>query len=117
MSANFEFLKFPKQTAISTSLRSVALGSLLFGAVLSGCTTQSEEIAPPAPQMVGVAFTSTPRAPEGVMRYCWEEPIVEFEKNGPGIDAENKWYHPAYVAVREVRSGKWRPCKPAEPEK
>ena len=50
------------------------------------------------------------RVPPGVVRYCWEEPIVQLEPNGPGLDAEGRWYHPSYLAVREVRQGKWRPC-------
>ena len=49
-------------------------------------------------------------APPGVVRYCWEEPMVEFEPNGPGVDVDGHWYHPFYLAVREVRSGRWRPC-------
>ncbi len=52
------------------------------------------------------------RVPQGVVRYCWEEPMVEFEPNGPGVDASGKWYNPYYLAVREVRQGKWRPCRP-----
>ena len=51
------------------------------------------------------------RIPRGVVRYCWEEPMVEFEPNGPGVDATGKWYNPYYLAVREVRMGKWRPCR------
>jgi len=49
--------------------------------------------------------------PPGVVRYCWEEPIVEFEPNGPGVDPDGNWYHKSYSAVREVRQGKWRPCR------
>jgi len=52
-----------------------------------------------------------PKVPAGVVRYCWEEPMVDFEPIGPGLDNEGKWYNPAYIAVREVRQGKWRPCR------
>lgn len=48
--------------------------------------------------------------PLGVERFCWEEPLVQFEQNGPGLDVDGNWYHPSYVAVREVRQGRWRPC-------
>lgn len=57
------------------------------------------------------------RIPKGVVRYCWEEPMVEFEPNGPGIDATGNWYNPHYLAVREVRMGKWRPCSPGSENK
>lgn len=50
--------------------------------------------------------------PEGVIAYCWEEPMVDFEKVRPGLDTDRVWYHPSHTAVREVRSGKWRPCRP-----
>ncbi|MBP9839213.1 MAG: hypothetical protein KBC84_10955 [Proteobacteria bacterium] len=58
------------------------------------------------------------RVPAGVVRYCWEEPMVEYQPNGPGVDEEGKWYHPSYLAVREVRQGRWRPCEkvPSEVE-
>ncbi|MFN8391985.1 MAG: hypothetical protein U0136_16970 [Bdellovibrionota bacterium] len=56
------------------------------------------------------------RVPAGVVRYCWEEPMVQLEPNGPGVDAEGYWYHPSYLAVREVRQGKWRPCRPVPSE-
>ena len=54
--------------------------------------------------------------PPGVVRYCWEEPLVQFERNGPGVDAEGEWYHPFYIAAREVRQGRWRPCAPVPSE-
>ncbi|MCB0344390.1 MAG: hypothetical protein KDD66_04710 [Bdellovibrionales bacterium] len=64
--------------------------------------------APPAKVSVG---SKPAEVPPGVVRYCWEEPIVAFEQNGPGVDQEGNWYHPSYIAVRQVRSGKWRPCE------
>lgn len=49
-------------------------------------------------------------APPGVVRYCWEEPVVEFNREGPGVDQEGTWYRPAAVIGRQVRQGRWRPC-------
>ena len=60
--------------------------------------TQTEVIAQPA------------AAPEGVLKYCWEEPIAEVEKVRPGVDFRGEYYRPAHNAVRKVRAGKWRPC-------
>lgn len=53
------------------------------------------------------AFTPPP----GVVRYCWEEPIVDYERVNPGLHSEGKWYNPAHLAVKEVRMGRWKPCK------
>ena len=50
------------------------------------------------------------KAPEGVVRYCWEEPIVAFEKNSPGVDGRGDWYVPEHTRVHMVRGGRWRPC-------
>lgn len=77
-------------------------------AVMSGCTKAERPIEP---QTQYVSIERPARIPPGVVRYCWEEPMVEFEPNGPGLDVEGKWYHPSYAAVREVRQGRWRPCR------
>ena len=50
--------------------------------------------------------------PEGVLRYCWEEPMVTVENNKAGLDRKGHWYQPAHQAVRKVRQGRWRPCRP-----
>jgi hypothetical protein len=47
---------------------------------------------------------------EGTEDYCWDEPKVKEEKNGPGVDQEGHWYHAPHVAVREVKMGRWKPC-------
>lgn len=52
--------------------------------------------------------------PPGVVRYCWEEPLVIREEQRPGLDINRQWYHPSYTAVRQVRSGRWRPCEQAK---
>jgi len=52
----------------------------------------------------------TPPPPEGTEKYCWQEPKVVIEKNGPGVDEQGHWYHPPYNAVREVKMGRWVPC-------
>ncbi len=54
--------------------------------------------------------------PPGTVRYCWEEPMVRHVRQNPGLDSEGKWYHPSYLAIREVRQGKWRPCEPVTNE-
>lgn len=63
------------------------------------------------PQTVYVGYESAQPVPPGVVRYCWEEPIVEFQDNGPGLDSEKQWYVPASTAVRMVKQGRWRPCR------
>lgn len=88
---------------------------LLFTALLSGCSG-SHFSSSPEPQTVYVAYDSAQPIPPGVVRYCWEEPIVEFQENGPGLDADKKWYVPSSVAVRMVKQGRWRPCKPVASE-
>lgn len=52
----------------------------------------------------------TPPVPEGTEKYCWQEPKVTHEKNGPGIDEQGHFYHPSYTATREVKMGHWVPC-------
>lgn len=49
--------------------------------------------------------------PAGVVRYCWEEPMVVSQVQNPGIDPDGEYYLPAAVVTREVRMGKWRPCR------
>ncbi len=87
----------------------------LFSLGIIGCSS-----APPKEVMVPetryVVVDRPAQIPPGVVRYCWEEPLVEFERNGPGLDADGHWYHPFYIAVREVRQGRWRPCRPVESE-
>ncbi len=70
----------------------------------------------PEPQTVYVAYDSAQPIPPGVVRYCWEEPVVEFQENGPGLDADKRWYVPSSVAVRMVKQGRWRPCSPVASE-
>ena len=70
----------------------------------------------PAPQPAPIISAEPAIPPAGVVAYCWEEPLVIFQDNGPGVDPDGNWYHPSYKAVREVRSGRWRPCSPVAPE-
>lgn len=93
----------------------------VFSGLSVGCSATTE-LAPAQSEPLAIDAINTEmreetlavgnRVPAGVVRYCWEEPMVEFEPNGPGVDAGGKWYNPYYLAVREVRMGKWRPCKP-----
>ena len=91
---------------------------LLFGLgvfclYLSACSSGKKQLSPETRYVV---VEQAAPVPPGVVRYCWEEPMVELERNGPGLDAEGEWYHPYYVAVREVRQGRWRPCRPMRSE-
>jgi hypothetical protein len=82
---------------------------LMIGTVLlSACSTNT---GTPEVQTVYVGYDSPAPIPAGVVRYCWEEPVVEFQENGPGLDADKRWYNPSFVAVRMVKQGKWRPCR------
>lgn len=87
----------------------VFLSVMLLGiaAISAGCS-QSKKASP---QNEVIILTKDAPVPPGVAQYCWEEPMVKLEQNGPGLDSEGKWYHPSYTAVREVRMGKWRPCE------
>lgn len=78
---------------------------------ISACT-KSHFSDSPEPQTVYVGHDGATPIPPGVARYCWEEPIVEFQENGPGLDADKQWYVPSSVAVRMVKQGRWRPCRP-----
>lgn len=78
----------------------------LFGVV--SCSNGHQEITP---ETRYVMLERPAPIPPGVMRYCWEEPMVQFEPNGPGLNSEGTWYHPSYIAVRKVKQGRWRPCR------
>ncbi len=88
------------------------LGTSLLVLIFSGCS--NKEYIEPTTEYVVLDRPS--EIPPGVVRYCWEEPMVQYEPNGPGLDVDGEWYHPAYMAVREVRMGKWRPCSPVPSE-
>ncbi len=90
--------------------------SLIFLPLLSACSAHKTTSVPAEEERELVVIEVPSPAPPGVIRYCWEEPIAKFEATGPGLDSEGRWYHPYYVAVREVRMGKWRPCKPVVSE-
>ncbi len=95
----------------SQSLRwALVLGTAI---ISSGCSLFANEVE----VQEKVVIEKSAPLPPGVVNYCWEEPITTNEQNGPGLDTEGKWYHPSYVAVREVRMGKWRPCEPVYGEK
>jgi hypothetical protein len=95
-----------KNTIIGRQSGVVILLLILNVMVFSGCASKQV-----VPETRYVVVDRPAEIPPGVARYCWEEPLVEYERNGPGLDAEGEWYHPYYVAVREVRQGRWRPCK------
>lgn len=96
----------------SGALRVCAL--LLSSSLLClGCTTQQDTIRPETQYVV---VDRPARIPPGVVRYCWEEPMVQYEPQGPGLNEEKTWYAPAHMEIREVRMGRWRPCQPVPSE-
>ena len=97
------------RTGVDCLLRRAAVACILLAGI--GC---AKNRIIPETRYLSEEFTA--RIPAGVVRYCWEEPMVQLEPNGPGIDAEKYYYHPSYLAVREVRQGKWRPCRPVPSE-
>ncbi len=102
----------------STSIRcrwAIKLTTIILGLIAAACVSRE----PMPPQSVVEDYKVKGIAapiPSGTEHYCWEEPIVVFEQNGPRVDEEGHWYHPDYQAVREVRQGRWRPCS-AEKER
>lgn len=100
--------------AVGKKITPKILGGLFLAALPCAITACGPSRITPETQYVSVEHPA--RVPVGVVRYCWEEPMVEFEPNGPGLDAEGKWYRPSYLAVREVRQGRWRPCRPVPSE-
>lgn len=73
---------------------------------LEGCYSASSQSSISQPVIIG----KPAQVPNGVLRYCWEEPIVKAEHVGPGLDLDGHWYRPDHTQVREVRMGRWRPC-------
>ena len=78
--------------------------------VLSGCSKDTAGMV--VPETRHVVFDRAAPIPPGAVRFCWEEPMVQYEPNGPGLDVEGRWYSPSYIAVRQVKEGRWRPCQP-----
>ena len=76
--------------------------------LVTSCTTKKVEL-PVEP--VEYIEARVPNEPEGIVRYCWEEPIAVYQEQGPGLDPDGTWYHPSYTAVRKARQGRWRPCQ------
>lgn len=74
---------------------------------LVGCSTASKKSTETVKNVYVVEPASVPVATE---QYCWEEPVVEYQQDGPGLDSAGEWYYPAYNAVRRVKGGTWVPC-------
>lgn len=81
------------------------MAAVLIPLAFAGCPR------PPAASEQPVVISRPAEPPQGVVRYCWQEPKVVYEQNGPGLDPEKKYYHPSYRAVREARMGRWVPCQ------
>jgi len=93
---------------IKTFIKNCLFSSGLF---FTACSTTSIFDKDPDVQTVYVGYDSPAPIPPGVVRFCWEEPVVEFQDNGPGLDSDKRWYNPSYVAIRMVKQGRWRPCR------
>jgi hypothetical protein len=82
------------------------LAFIIFVLASTGCVRRSaakRASSNPSPIVVE-------KVAEGTEEYCWDEPRVKEERNGPGVDLDGHWYHSPHVAVREVKMGRWRPC-------
>ena len=88
-------------------------GLVLISLLLFSCSSAKKGIVP---QTKYIVQQKAAVIPPGVVRYCWEEPMVEFEQNSPGLDSDGRFYRPAYVAIREVKQGRWRPCREPKSE-
>jgi hypothetical protein len=86
--------------------------SALFPLGLTACGSRAPKIV----TQVDVTELPPGKVP-GVNRYCWVQPKVVREANGPGLNAEGTYYQPAYTAVREVKQGRWKNCETGEPVK
>ncbi len=80
---------------------------LIFFFFLVGCSFND----PSSSELVVKEMEVLHKVPPGVVRYCWEEPVVDYERVNPGLGEDGKWYYPAYLAVKEVRAGRWVPCR------
>ena len=91
---------------LSRSVTSII--ALLLSCLLFGCSSSLDQDR----EYVDYYYVGhQAQTPAGVVRYCWEEPLVEYESQGPGVREEGRWYYPSAVVVRQVRSGRWRPCE------
>lgn len=93
------------------TLNKIFYGSILFAAlaVLPACSKTHPGMV--RPETKHIVLDKAAIVPPGAVRYCWEEPMVQVYNEGPGLDSDGRWYKPAHVAVREVKQGRWRPCK------
>ncbi len=94
----------------SRLLRSLKV--VVLAVVGSTCFVNCSSKLDPEKEYVDYYYVGQPaQPPSGVLRYCWEEPIVDYESQGPGVRDEGRWYNPSAVVVRQVRAGRWRPCE------
>ena len=89
-------------------------GLVFVSLLLFSCSSSSKTVV--VPQTKHIVQQKAAVIPPGAVRYCWEEPMVEFEQNSPGLDSDGRFYRPAYTAIREVKQGRSRPCRVAKSE-
>ena len=73
---------------------------------LASCSAKTVQ---PAPEIVVVNSLQP-----GVVRYVWEEPVVDVIDVPPGLDPDGIYYRPAHKEVVEVRQGRWQYYNGAE---
>lgn len=44
----------------------------------------------------------------GVVKYIWEQPMVDVIDVPPGLDPEGIYYRPSHQSVVEIRQGRWQ---------
>ena len=77
-----------------------------------GCTPSEEGGLKPEDESIEYVYEGRPPAtPPGVVRYCWEEPLVDYEIVNPGITEDGVYWEPYHSEIHKVRSGRWRPCE------
>jgi hypothetical protein len=87
----------------------LCISAVLFGGL--ACSSNETTVSKPnVPMYIGIEEVE-PNPPEGVVKYCWEEPLVIEQKVNAGVNTDGKWYLPAHNSVNEVRMGRWRPCR------
>jgi hypothetical protein len=104
------FTRFASREYFTRTQLSLGVKSMiaLLSLTLAGCSSKLD----PDREYVDYYYSGRPaQPPSGVLRYCWEEPIVDYESQGPGVREEGRWYYPSAVVVRQVRAGRWRPCE------
>ncbi|MDR2338334.1 MAG: hypothetical protein LBE20_06820 [Deltaproteobacteria bacterium] len=88
--------------------RILCISAALLGGI--ACSSDTQSTIPKVSMYIGTEDIE-PNPPEGVVQYCWEEPLVIEQKVNAGVNTDGRWYLPAHKSINEVRMGRWRPCR------